>query len=216
MMIFLAVATLLWLLTSTDAHNIPLNDIQCPKGSHHGFVQNSYQFYGPLRKFTDITGSFFDISWLAGGEILSTTGTNNIPGATRVGPFDPLSKDPLFNETLTVYDVGPGTLRFTFTGPGAPLTYHSRTGEVITFHYYAETQHYESICGGTATYLHATTHICSDNPALAYDLFCRLHQGTFHGYDALPARVKEKTFTGDCPQRSERNPIGRETVHEEL
>ncbi|KAJ7289367.1 hypothetical protein C8J57DRAFT_1046448 [Mycena rebaudengoi] len=195
---FITALFCLVITTNAHGHTRPLNDLPCPPGFKHSFVQNSYQFDGPLEKFTSLTGSFFDLSWYAGGEIINTTGTDNIPGATRVGPFDPFRPE-LFNETLTMYETGPGLLQWTFTGPGATLTYPSRTGEVIRFQYYAESQRYESICGGTATYIHAMTHICSDNPSLAYDLFYRLHQGAFNGFDAISARVNTKAFTGDCP-----------------
>jgi hypothetical protein len=123
----------------------------------------------------------------------NTTGTDNVPGATRAGVFG----EP-FIETLTMFDAPPGALRFTFFGPGPkPVTFTPPGEKSIRFDYWAETQRYESICGGEATYIDVITYLCSNRPRAAYDLWYRIHDATF---DAMSAKVGAKVFTGDCPR----------------
>ncbi|KAJ7289162.1 hypothetical protein C8J57DRAFT_1164966 [Mycena rebaudengoi] len=193
---FTAAAALLFFTATAYAHGStpPGGDVSCPKGSQHTFVQNSYRYDGHLQKFTNITGSFFDESWYAGTVITSTTGTDNVPGATRAGVFG----DSSFNETLAMFDAPSGALRFTYAGPGPkPVTYTPPGEKSITFYYFAETHRYESICGGKATYIDVITYACSNRPRAAYDFWYRLHDTAF---GAISAKVGAKVFTGDCPR----------------
>ncbi|KAJ7289155.1 hypothetical protein C8J57DRAFT_1627653 [Mycena rebaudengoi] len=195
---FTAAAALLFFVTTAHAYSsIPLGgDASCPKGFQPTFVQNSYRYDGHLQKFTNITGSFFDAFWNAGTVVTSTTGTDNVPGATRAASLG----DASFNETLTMFDAPPGALRFTYIGPGPkPIAYTPPGEKSIRFDYWAETQRFESICGGEATYIDVITYLCSDPPRAAYDLWYRFHDLTFN---AISAEVGAKVFTGDCPRAS--------------
>jgi hypothetical protein len=130
----------------------------------------------------------------AGTVITSTTGTDNVPGATRAGVFG----DSSFNETLAMFDAPSGALRFTYVGPGPkPVTYTPPGEKSIRFYYFAETHRYESICGGKATYIDVITYACSNHPRAAYDFWYRLHDTAF---GAISAKVGAKVFTGDCPR----------------
>jgi hypothetical protein len=59
---------LLSLISAGQAHEssqyryVP-NDLQCKEGFLPTFVHNSYTYIAPLHKFTNITGSFFNIAW---------------------------------------------------------------------------------------------------------------------------------------------------------
>ncbi|KAJ7289156.1 hypothetical protein C8J57DRAFT_1046480 [Mycena rebaudengoi] len=194
---FTAAAALFFFATTAHAHGSILSggDVSCPKGFQPTFLQNSYRYDGHLQKFTNITGSFFELSWYAGTVITSTTGTDNVPGATRAGVFG----DAPFNETLTMFDAPPGALRFTYAGPGKPVTYTPPGEKSIRFDYWSETHRYESICGGEATYIDVITYLCSNLPRAAYDVWYRFHAATF---DAMAAKVGAKIFTGDCPRAS--------------
>jgi hypothetical protein len=94
------------------------NDIHCPADLHISFVHNSYTYAAPLAQFTNLTKSFFDLSWYVrilssssrtpslihihrqnNAVVTNTTGTYNVPGATRSGPF----AGAIYNETLTMY-----------------------------------------------------------------------------------------------------------------
>ncbi|KAJ7875477.1 hypothetical protein B0H14DRAFT_3437032 [Mycena olivaceomarginata] len=64
----LAALALLGLMVSHRAHgsNPPQpapNDIVCPNHYTPTFVHNSFTYLAPLHKFTNLTKSFFDISW---------------------------------------------------------------------------------------------------------------------------------------------------------
>ncbi|KAJ6534593.1 hypothetical protein DFH09DRAFT_1325221 [Mycena vulgaris] len=109
---------LLCLIPTVYAHGsapypIVRNDLHCLKGSYTSFVQNSYSYNAPLDKFVKITQSFLPlVIWWP---CPNTTGTDNIPGATRSGIFD----GSRFNETLTMYFAHPDVL--TYTWHGQPL-----------------------------------------------------------------------------------------------
>ncbi|KAJ7656433.1 hypothetical protein DFH06DRAFT_1411188 [Mycena polygramma] len=127
-------------VVSAHAHPNVLNDIHCAEDSHVGFVHNSYTFNAPLDTFTDVTKSFFDIKWYGGTVVTNTTGVDGVPGATRSGRFD----DALYTDTLTMYSLRPDTFEFSYHGDAPTFTPAIR---------YAETMRFESICGGTATYI---------------------------------------------------------------
>ncbi|KAF7370290.1 hypothetical protein MSAN_00660300 [Mycena sanguinolenta] len=179
---------------SIQGSNHPIsNDIVCPTNSRVSFVHNSYTYNAPLQKFTDITGSFFNISWYDGTVVTSTIGTDNVPGATRSGTF----AGGVFNETLTAMDKRSDALIFsyhgnnyTFTpGPGYPSS-------LVTLDSYTETIRFESICGGKATYIDVLTYVCSDNQPLAYSLWSMIHTSTF---DGLAMSFGATILAGDCP-----------------
>ncbi|KAJ7800340.1 hypothetical protein B0H13DRAFT_2164827, partial [Mycena leptocephala] len=134
------------------------DDFRCPTGYSPSFLHNTYTYYGPLKEFTDITGSFFHVQWYGDATINKTTGTDNVPGATRTGSF---GGSP-FNETLTMYQ-------------GRSDAPKQRPLHVVN---YAETKRFESICSGKATYIDFITYLCTDDQAAAYGLFYNVHMTT--------------------------------------
>ncbi|KAJ7625591.1 hypothetical protein FB45DRAFT_1060263 [Roridomyces roridus] len=119
------------------------SDIRCPKGSHNVFVHNSYTYIAPLREFTDLTGSFFNLTWYAGSTVSKTTGEDNVPGATRSGP----ALGGRFDEELIAITAHPDD-KFEYTYHGEPATFNG-----VDYEGYVETLRFESICGGKATYI---------------------------------------------------------------
>ncbi|KAJ7310049.1 hypothetical protein DFH08DRAFT_757297 [Mycena albidolilacea] len=168
------------------------NDIPCPEGSYTSFVHNSYAYIAPLDEFTNITKSFFDFAWYTGGvPATNTTGTDNVPGATRSGTL----AGGAYHETLTAYKLRSDVLEYSYHGdpyilavPGQPT---------INFNGYAETMRFESICGGKATYIDIITYTCSNHQTLAYSGWYTFHESVFPG---LAATVRATIMAGDCPQ----------------
>ncbi|KAJ7759329.1 hypothetical protein DFH07DRAFT_443700 [Mycena maculata] len=186
--------TLLSLLGTTRAHEssyypyIP-NEIPCGEGSHPAFVHNSYTYIAPLHKFTNITGSFFDIVWLGGCPATVTTGTDNVPGATRAGPC----LGDTFNETLTMYSAHVDELMYTYHGrPYAPTLPGQPTIHVES---YAETLRFESICGGRATYVDFISFLCTEDQTAAYIAWNELHTDTMQ---SVAASLGAPVLAGDC------------------
>ncbi|KAJ7210511.1 hypothetical protein GGX14DRAFT_697531 [Mycena pura] len=170
------------------------NDIRCPKGSFTSFVHNSYTYNAPVDAFTNLTkrSSTLDGTQCGGVAPTNTTGTDNVPGATRSGTL----AGGAYHETLTAYQYRPGAvLEYSYHGdpyilavPGQPT---------IDFAGYAETLRFESICGGTATYIDIITYSCSNHQTLAYSGWYTFHQSVFPG---LAATVGAPIMAGDCPQ----------------
>jgi hypothetical protein len=184
------------------------NDVHCPADLHISFVHNSYTYAAPLAQFTNLTESFFDQSWYVsisasssrapfqinthrqGNTVVTTTtGTYNVPGATRTGPF----AGAIYNETLTMYSKRADALTLSYYGQ--PLTTVTTAGPPLKFGHYVETLRFESICGGTATYMDAFTYTCSDNPVAAYDVWYTAHMAAFPG---LAAKLGAPVLAGDC------------------
>ncbi|KAJ7650921.1 hypothetical protein FB45DRAFT_859578 [Roridomyces roridus] len=168
------------------------NDIHCPAGYQVSFVHNDYTYLGDFQAFTNITGSFYDILWTGGVPATSTTGTDNVPGATRAGPWF----GGVFNETLTYYHLDDELYIWTYHG--ATFTYAPNGTAILTMAAYAETTRFESICSGAGVYIDIHTYICSDNPPLAYDLLYSLHMVTFQ---QLALNASALVLAGDCPNR---------------
>ncbi|KAJ7200419.1 hypothetical protein GGX14DRAFT_372219 [Mycena pura] len=189
----LAIAVLVFISAAgaheSSHHSYTSSDLRCPQGSHPGFVHNSYTYLAPLEKFTNITGSFFDIAWYGGCTAVIKIGTDNVPGATRGGPCD----GGVFNETLTACIVHPDALEYTWRGK--PSTYLLPNFPPVHFGY-AETLRFESICGGKATYIDLITHWCTDDQSGAYNTWYTIHMETFQ---ALAARIAAPVLAGDCP-----------------
>ncbi|KAJ7828206.1 hypothetical protein B0H14DRAFT_2516637 [Mycena olivaceomarginata] len=189
----LAVALLGSLLPSRvhgSVHYTP-NDIHCPEDLHVSFVHNSYSYYVDLVQFTNITDSFFDQSWYAGTLTSNTTGTDNVPGATRSGPFGGAT----YNETLTMYSKHSDAFSLSYHGKAFTLT--PSNGPALTFGPYTETIRFESICGGRATFIDVLTYTCSDNPIAIYDAWYTIHMSSFEG---LAAKIGAPVLAGDCPR----------------
>ncbi|KAJ7117581.1 hypothetical protein C8R44DRAFT_791042 [Mycena epipterygia] len=188
---FLGAALLCWVSTAhARADPITTNDLHCPKGSYTGFVHNSYAYNAPLHKFTDITKSFFHEVWYANTHVSNTTGTDNVPGATRAGYFV-----GHFNETLTAYLLRPDELSYTYHG--RPYTFAAPNRRPIYFPRYAETLRFMSICGGRATFIDVNTYLCSDDQIAAHDVWYSTHMTTFKG---LAVKVGATVLAGDCPR----------------
>ncbi|KAF7370291.1 hypothetical protein MSAN_00660400 [Mycena sanguinolenta] len=185
----------LTLTNSVQGSNHPIsNDIVCPANSHVSFVHNSYTYNAPLHNFTDITGSFFNISWYGGTVVSSTTGTDNVPGATRSGPF----AGGIYNETLTAIEKRPDALLFSYHGKGFTFT-PGPSYPALRWDGYTETMRFESICGGKATYIDVLTYTCSNNQRLTYTAWSILHTSSF---DGLAQSFGATILAGDCPQEA--------------
>ena len=125
-----------------------------------------------------------------GAAASKTTGTDNVPGATRSGDIG----GSTYNETLTMYLAHPDIL--TYTIHGRPWTYAAANFGPVHFVEYAETMRFESICGGKATYIDLITYTCSDDQTLAYNAWYMFHMGTFEG---LSVMLGATVLAGDCP-----------------
>ncbi|KAJ7625592.1 hypothetical protein FB45DRAFT_1060264 [Roridomyces roridus] len=161
------------------------SDIRCPKGSLNIFVHNSYTYLAPLDEFTDVTGSFFNLTWYANTPVNETTGEDNVPGATRSGPW----LGGIFHEVLTAITAHPDD-KFEYTYQGEPATFNG-----VDFEGYVETLRFESICGGKATYIDVLTYACSRQQIVAYSDWYGLHDSAF---PSLAASVGARIFNGDC------------------
>ncbi|KAJ6585929.1 hypothetical protein B0H19DRAFT_925394 [Mycena capillaripes] len=167
------------------------DDIKCPKGYSPTFLHNAYTYNGALKQFTDITGSFFNNQWYANATVVNTTGTDNVPGATRAGLFGVTP----FNETLTTYLKHPDGILFTLHG-NLPLVFERPGKRPLNIVRSSETKRFQSICGGKATYIDLITYQCSDDQAAAYDLFYNVHNTVFQN---LAATIGTTLLAGDCP-----------------
>ncbi|KAJ7022109.1 hypothetical protein C8F04DRAFT_245776 [Mycena alexandri] len=170
------------------------NDLHCPEDFHVGFVHNSYTYNAPVDKFTNITKSFYDVSWYGGAVVSKTTGTDNVPGATRAGNLD-----GYFLETLTAYSFGPSGLEYTVRGD--PFTYAlpNSTAVPVRFSGYVEALRIQGICSGRATYIDVITYVCSADKVTGYDWWYTAHEGVF---PALAAKMGATVMAGDCPQET--------------
>ncbi|KAF7370281.1 hypothetical protein MSAN_00659400 [Mycena sanguinolenta] len=195
------VAALIGLVLNSDCaagstHYVP-NDIHCPANSYTTFVHNSYTYIAPVDKFIDITKSFFDNLWYDGSVVTNTTGTDNVPGATRSGPY---GGSP-YNDTLTMYTIHSDALMYSYHST-EPITYPGPPGQPALHIYgYAETMRFESICGGMATYIDLLTYVCSSDHNAAYQGWDVVHTRTF---DAMATKIGAESLVGDCPQNEER------------
>ncbi|KAF7370286.1 hypothetical protein MSAN_00659900 [Mycena sanguinolenta] len=185
----------LTLTSSVQGSNHPIsNDIECPANSHISFVHNSYTYNAPLHKFTEITGSFFNVSWYDNAIVNSTTGTDNVPGAKRSGGF----AGAIFNETLTAVEKRSDAYIFSYHGKGFTFI-PGPSYPPLRFDGYAETMRFESICGGKATYIDLLSYVCSDNQPLTYTVWSTLHTSSF---DGLAQSFGATVLAGDCPQEA--------------
>jgi hypothetical protein len=158
-----------------------------------------------LTHFINLIDSFFEQSWYVsisapssrapspinthrqfGTVITHTTGKYNVPGATRTGPF----AGATYNETLTAYSKHADAMIMSYSGQ--PLT---TVLPPLKFGHYLERLRFESICGGTATYIDALTYSCSDNPVAVYDLWYTVHMAAFANLSAV---VGAPVLAGDC------------------
>ncbi|KAJ7271209.1 hypothetical protein C8J57DRAFT_1468328 [Mycena rebaudengoi] len=172
---------------NTSTHPVVSDDIECPSGYSPTFVHNTYTYNGALKEFTDIAGSFFHVQWYSSSVTnFNTTGTVNVPGATRAGLFGGTP----FNETLTTYDTRPDALLFTIHG-NLPLALGA-----FNIVGSAETKRFQSICSGKATYIDVLTYLCSDDQTAAYDLFYNIHTTAFQN---LAGIIGTTVLAGDCP-----------------
>ncbi|KAF8216924.1 hypothetical protein K438DRAFT_1798030, partial [Mycena galopus ATCC 62051] len=133
---------LIGLVFSSRAHgsmHALTNDVYCPKDS---FVHNAYTYIAPLQNITKL---FFDISWYGDTIVNNTTGTNNIPDATRSGPY----AGGTYSETLPQYYHYQRTDALVFSYHGQPFSLETSQGVAFRFGGYSKTMRFESICGGT-------------------------------------------------------------------
>ncbi|KAK6983980.1 hypothetical protein R3P38DRAFT_373811 [Favolaschia claudopus] len=188
------------LVDATGAYSPYISsDIHCDKDAHTSFITNRYKYYAPLHKFTNLTKSFFDLSWGAGTLVPNTTGIDNVPGATRAGEYGGYH----FDETLTMYTSHPDALAYAYHGKGFKVSGQGiNFGSSVKLYSYAEAFRFESICGGQATLIDARTYTCSDNPIATYDWETMLHDSTL---TALAARIRAPMFTGDCLENLKRS-----------
>jgi hypothetical protein len=126
--------------------------------------------------------------------VSNTTGTDNVPGATRSGP---LVGNNVFNETLTMYSAHPDALMYTYHGKA--VTYPAPNGSPVYFHGYAETMRLDSICDGKGTYIDLITWVCADEQIAAYNIWYTAHASSFEG---MAAGLGATVLAGDCPRMS--------------
>ncbi|KAJ6542356.1 hypothetical protein DFH09DRAFT_1089175 [Mycena vulgaris] len=176
--------------TTTPSAPTPTDDLQCPKGYSPSFLYNTYTYNAPLNKFTDITQSFFHIQWYGGATVTKTTGTDNVPGATRAGVFGGAN----YNETLTAYSAGADAMSYTIHG-NLPLTLAQVNQPTLHVASYAETKRFESICDGKATYIDFITYMCTDNQITGYSAFYNVHVTTLEN---LASTIGATVLAGDC------------------
>ncbi|KAF7335146.1 hypothetical protein MVEN_02265700 [Mycena venus] len=186
---------LLTLLIGNRVHGAELtpyvpNDIACPPNSFPSFTHNSYAYIAPLHKFNNLTKSFFNIEWYGGIPVTNTTGTDNVPGATRTGPFGGAT----YNETLTFYRKRSDLFTWSYIGKG--LTFTLPPYPTITSYGYAETFLFQSICNGQATYIEVLTFSCSNNQVNNYNLWYTFHNEVF---PAMASSLGAPVLAGDCP-----------------
>ncbi|KAF7343787.1 hypothetical protein MSAN_01959700 [Mycena sanguinolenta] len=183
------------LTNNVQGSNHPIsNDIVCPTNSHVSFVHNSYTYNAPLHKFTDITGSFFNASWNPGVIVNSTTGTDNVPGATRSGSF----AGYIFNETLTAIEKRSDALLSSYHGKGFTFIL-GPSYPALRVDGYSETLRFESICSGKATYIDFITYTCSDNQRLTYTAWSMAHTSAL---DGLAQTLGATILAGVCPEEA--------------
>ncbi|KAJ7742886.1 hypothetical protein B0H16DRAFT_1693711 [Mycena metata] len=197
---------LLALVCSINADNHshylgPANDIHCPGDARISFVHNSYTYNAPVQKFTNITKSFFDIGWYGGVPATITTGTDNVPGATR---FAPLPNDSSYNETLTMYSLDENGLSYTYHGLG--FAYALPGYKIAYVGAYTETMRFESICAGRAIYIDLISYLCSNDSVAAYNIFRLEYEITF---STLAAEVGATVMAGDCPGLNSTSNVSR-------
>ncbi|KAJ7786768.1 hypothetical protein B0H14DRAFT_3163656 [Mycena olivaceomarginata] len=195
--------TLLALIFGNHAHGSELtpyvpNDLVCPSNSYASFTHNNYAYIAPLRKFTNLTKSFFDLSWYGSTVITNTTGTDNLPGAARSGPFGGAT----YNETLSFYRKRSDLLTWSYLGKGLTLTLPGHP--TLTSYGYNEMFRFQSICGGHATYIDVLTFSCSDNQIANYDIWYTFHNSVFQ---EMAANLGAPVLAGDCPVNLEKESV---------
>ncbi|CAK5267242.1 unnamed protein product [Mycena citricolor] len=172
----------------------------CSAGLSAGFVHNEFAYVAPLSRFTDLAGSFFHGEWFGGNDttFTHTSGTDNVPGATRSGVF--ASDDPHlryaanFTETLTHYAFRPGSfLHMSFR---AVVSIGSLDAGTLHQDTYSETVRFESVCAGHATYITFLARTCAQSQSGAYDFAYGTHLAAALG---LKATVGAAIMSGDCP-----------------
>ncbi|KAJ6600351.1 hypothetical protein DFH09DRAFT_1302834 [Mycena vulgaris] len=176
---------------ASPLHHIPPDHLRCPKGYSISFLYDSYTYHGRLDKFTAITKSFFHIQWYGNATVDRTTGTDNVPGATRSGQFG-ISR---YKETLTAYSAHSDALVYSIHGD-LPLSIQvPNQHDLLHVATYAERKRFESICGGRATFLEFITYLCSDDPRTADRTFRNVHTATVQG---LASRIGTTILSRDC------------------
>ncbi|KAJ7871843.1 hypothetical protein B0H14DRAFT_3860548 [Mycena olivaceomarginata] len=155
---------------SVFAHHPHDDDPQCKPGLYPFFERNSLKFTAPLHKVTEITGTFFNLTWYADSIVNATTGIDNVVGATRAG----LSGGVPFVEVLTVYDMTPSSLTISYYG-AIPAYYNAPPSR---------------------TYIDVTTNACTNDPDLASVLAKRGHMSTLK---LLATNVKGRIIDSQCP-----------------
>ncbi|KAK7012811.1 hypothetical protein R3P38DRAFT_1557187 [Favolaschia claudopus] len=167
------------------------NDLPCPSGSHVSFNQNKYAFIAPPHKFVDLTKDFFNLTWYGNiALVVNTTGTDNVPGATRAGIFSGAH----YNETLTMYAKHPDILTWSYYG--APITFTLPGEPTLVSFGYTETFRIQSICNGQATYIDVLTQSCSGNQIDNYNIWYTFHDSVF---PKIAATFGAPVLAGDCP-----------------
>ncbi|KAJ6549044.1 hypothetical protein DFH09DRAFT_1503203 [Mycena vulgaris] len=196
----------LFLIATPHVHAAPISPA-VSQGILYQFLYNTYTYDAPLDKFTNITSSFFHIQWypdpsLQGNATVNrTTGTDNVPGATRAGVFAGAS----FNETLTAYSAPPDAMSYTIHG-NLPLTISPGNNQgPVRIASYAETKRFESVCSGKATYIDFITYLCTDNQTTGYSSFYNVHMTSVQN---LASTIGAPVLGGDCPDASVSWPRG--------
>jgi hypothetical protein len=123
-------------------------------------------------------------------------GTNNSPGATRIGEAHGIP----FVEILTAYERAPASLTMSYyTGISAsypvPPSGPGERPEQVFLESYAEEFRYRSICAKRGTYIDVISTACGDRPDLAAELMGVAHKAAFK---ALATAAGAKIYQGPC------------------
>jgi hypothetical protein len=130
----------------------------------------------------------------AGAVVTDTTGTDNVPGATRSGSYNGAT----FHETLIQYSMLPDALIFSYYGKGFTDTLPPAYGSSVHVDGYVETKRFESICDGKATYIDVLTYDCGGGSEQieTYNGWYTVHLSAF---GSMAASFGATVMAGDCP-----------------
>ncbi|KAF9263093.1 hypothetical protein L218DRAFT_959623 [Marasmius fiardii PR-910] len=148
-------------------------------------------------KFIEKMGSFFNYEWCSTFSPIRKTGTNNVPGATRV--FSYFGGE--FPEYLIHYSKSEKTLEMAWRmqGPEYITNAPVKPNGTVIIGGYTEALRLQSVCGGAATQVEFTGRYCSDDLEAAFGIMRGVHG---HGVKNVTTELNAKEIDGkfDCPE----------------
>ncbi|KAJ7835758.1 hypothetical protein B0H14DRAFT_3706371 [Mycena olivaceomarginata] len=195
---------LLALIFGNHAHGSELtpyvpNDLVCPPNSYARLYAQQLRIHRPAAQVHEPYQVVFSTyRGMAGTVITNTTGTDNLPGAARSGPFGGAT----YNETLSFYRKRSDLLTWSYLGKG--LTFTLPGHPTLTSLWLQRDVRIQSICGGQATYIDVLTFSCSDNQIANYDIWYTFHNSVFQ---EMAANLRAPVLAGDCPVNLEKESV---------